>query len=189
MGECEDSLEPTPLYSMLDRGHHSMRKVRTWVAVLGIGVPCVIVAIAMTTNWFSSAGSIYGQVTYKGKPLDRGFVLFYPTDETETDWVVGPIDKNGSYSIHSGWRHHSGKKRFRICIIPRKGKPAAHVDLTGQESHSKVIPVELNSKGDDSHQLVAVDIGFPHRYTNIATSGLQITLGREPVQIDIDLKD
>jgi hypothetical protein len=174
---------------MLDRGCHAMKKVRTWVAVLGIGVPCVIIGLAMTTDLFTPIGSIYGRVTYNGKPLERGFVLFYPTDELSNDWVVGPIGKDGSYFIDSKWRHSSRKTRFRICIIPRKGKPAAHVDLPGEGSQSRVVPVALNSKDADSHTLVAVDMGFPQRYTNIATSGLQITLGREPARIDIDMKD
>ena len=66
-----------------------MKKVRNWVAVLGIGMPFVMIVLAMTTNLFTPTGSIYGQVTYNGNPLDRGFVLFYPTDEKSGDWVVG----------------------------------------------------------------------------------------------------
>lgn len=166
-----------------------MNKVRNWVTLLGIGIPTVMIVLAMTTDFFTPTGSIYGRVTYNGTPLNRGFVLFYPTDEKSGDWVVGAIDKDGSYRIDSKWRHSSGKERFRICIIPRKGKPAAHVDLPGEGSHSRVVPVTLNSKDPDSHPLVAVNLGFPRRFTNIATSGLQITLGREPARIDIDMKD
>jgi hypothetical protein len=173
----------------LDRGHQSMNKVRKWVALLVIIIPCAIIWLAMYTDLFTPTGSIYGRVTYNGTPLDRGFILFYPTDELSSDWIVGTIEKDGSYRIDSKWRHSNGKARFRICIIPRKGRPAAHVDLPGERSHSHVVPVELNSKESDSHPIAVVDAGFPKRFTNITTSGLQITLGREPARIDIDMKD
>ena len=57
------------------------------------------------------------------------------------------------------------------------------------KDRTAVVAVPLNAKDADAHPLVAVDVGFPQRYTNIATSGLQIVLGREPARIDIDLKD
>jgi hypothetical protein len=174
---------------MLDRGHHSMNKTRKWVTGLAIGIPVAMMLIARYSNFFTPTGALYGQVTYNGKPLDRGFVLFYPTDEKSNDWVVGTIDKDGNYRIDAKWRHNPDKMRFRICIIPRKGKPVAHVDVPHQESGSRVVPVALNSKETDAHPLVALDVGFPHRFTNISTSGLQITIGREPARIDIDMKD
>ncbi len=166
-----------------------MNKTRKWVTGLAIGIPVAMILVARYTDFFTPTGALYGRVTYNGKPLDRGFVLFYPTDEKSNDWVVGPIDKEGNYRIDSKWRHNTKEIQFRICIIPRKGKPAAHVDVPHEGSDSRVVPVPLNSKDSDSHPLVALDVGFPNRFTNISTSGLQITLGREPARIDIDMKD
>lgn len=170
-----------------------MNRTRKWVTLLAVGIPFVILVLSMNTQLFSSlfgsTGAIYGRVTYNGKPLERGFVLFYPTDENSADWVVGTIGKDGTYRIESKWRHNTAKKQFRICIVPRRGKPAAHVEVPHEGSGPLTVPVELNSKSSDAHPLVAVNIGFPRRFTNVATSGLQITLGREPARIDIDLKD
>ena len=166
-----------------------MNSVRKRVAFLGVVVPCVLIFLGMNAEVFSPTGALYGQVTYNGKPLDRGFVLFYPTDEKSSDWAVGPIDKDGSYRIEPKWRHISGRTQFRICIVPRKGKPATHMDVPHEGSDSRAVSVPLNSTSSDAHSLVALDVGFPDKYTNIATSGLQISLSREPARIDIDMKD
>lgn len=162
------------------------RKLVRWLV---IGIPAVLILLAMTTNFFTPTGTIYGRVTYNGKPLERGFILFYPADEKCPDWVVGTIDHGGTYRIDSKWRHNSSETRFRICIIPRKMRPSAHQDMRDDGSESRVVPVSLGANHSEPHRPVAVEVGFPKRFTNVLTSGLQITLGREPARIDIDMKD
>lgn len=168
-----------------------MNRTRTWVSALVIIIPCMMITLSMTGafNIFRTTGSIYGRVTFNGRPLERGFVLFYPTHENSNDWTVGAIGKDGTYYIDSKWRLNIEETKYRICVIPRKGRSTAQIELSHDKARTNVVPVTLGDRSADSHQLASVDVGFPKKFTDVATSGLQITLGREPARIDIDLKD
>ncbi len=168
-----------------------MNRTRTWVTAMVVIIPCVMMILSMTGAFdvFRTTGSIRGRVTYNGRPLERGFVLFYPVHENSNDWAIGILGKDGTYHIDSKWRHNTEETKYRICIVPRKGKSTAQIELSHDKSQTNVVPVTLGGRSADSHQLASVDVGFPKKFTDVATSGLQITLGREPARIDIDLKD
>ena len=170
-----------------------MNRIRKQVACLAISIPCLVILPAMNAELFSSVlspqGAIYGRVTYKGKPVDRGFVMFYSTDEKINDWAVGTLDKDGSYCINPGWRHCLGKTQYQISITPQRRRARRHVDHREVEAASHDVASSRDSQSADSHSPALADIGFPRRFTSVRTSGLKITLGTEPARIDIDMKD
>jgi hypothetical protein len=132
-----------------------------------------------------SSGPIHGRVTYNGRPLDGGYVLFEPMDRISNDWAVAPIERDGTYAIDSKWqRQNPGKERFGISVVPKSGMVAAQMPSRSEGANPDEVPMS-----PDSAQSAAVSSGFPSRFTNVRTSGLHVTLGREPARVDIDLKD
>jgi hypothetical protein len=168
-----------------------MNRNRTWVGGLGISAPCVLFTLAMTPGLApTSSGPVHGRVTYNGRPMDGGYILFEPMERDSNQWAVGAIGRGGNYSIDSQWqRGKQGKECFRICVVPNKGTPAAPSPSLCEGASPDEVPMALGSEVPDSGQTVAVDSGFPKRFTNARTSGLHVTLGREPARVDIDLKD
>jgi hypothetical protein len=168
-----------------------MNRIRTWVGGLGISAPCVIIALAMTPGLdLTSSGPVHGRVTYNGRPLDGGYVVFEPAEGNPNEWAVGPIDQDGSYSIDSKWQRGNHERgRFRICVVPENGKPVADMPSPSEGAKAGVVPISLSSEKPDSRRSVAVDCQLPKRFTKVQTSGLHVTLGREPARVDIDLKD
>ncbi|MGP0068659.1 MAG: hypothetical protein ACLQGP_34295 [Isosphaeraceae bacterium] len=49
-------------------------------------------------------------------------------------------------------------------------------------------PDRSNSQDPKTRGLAAVASPIPERFTNIRTSGLQVTLDREATRVDVDLK-
>jgi len=169
-----------------------MNKTRTWVGGLCISAPCVILTLAMTPGPDpTSSGPVHGRVTYNGRLLDGGFILFELMERDSNEWAAGPIEQDGSYAIGSKWpgRKH-GKDRFRICVVPRNSQPVAQMPSPSEEAGPDVAPMALSSQEEpDSQQSGAVESGFPRRFMNARTSGLYVTLGPEPARVDIDLTD
>ncbi len=44
---------------------------------------------------------VYGTVTYQGKPLDHGMVVFIPEQPTPGPQAVGTIQSDGTFRIHT----------------------------------------------------------------------------------------
>jgi hypothetical protein len=168
-----------------------MNKIRTWVGGLSISAPCVFFTLAMTPGLDPTAsGPVHGRVTYNGRPLEGGYILFEPMEMDSNQWAVGAIERGGSYSIDLRWRRgNQGKERFLIAVVPKHWTPATPAPSPSEGASPDNVPMSLGSKDPDSCQSTAMDCGFPKRFTNARTSGLHVTLGREPARVDIDLKD
>ena len=138
----------------------------------------------------TSNGSIHGRVTYNGRPLDGGYILFEPMDRVSSEWAVAPIEQDGTYAIDSKCqRQDPGKERFGIAIVPKHGTAVTQVPSRSDGASPDQVPMSLGSDEPASGPTAAVRSGFPKRFTNRQTSGLHVTLGREAARVNIDLKD
>ncbi|MGP0065384.1 MAG: hypothetical protein ACLQGP_17500 [Isosphaeraceae bacterium] len=168
-----------------------MNRIRTWVGGLGISVPCVILTLAMTPGLDPKSSSpAHGRVTYNGHPLDGGYVLFESAAGNFNDWFVGPIGLDGSYSINSTWpqwKHQAS--RYRISIVPDHGKSEDYNPTLSEDEWSEDVSMSPNFEKLDTGRSGTVDRRLPKRFTDGRTSGLHVTLGREPARVDIELKD
>lgn len=167
-----------------------MNKFRTWMAGLGVSAPCLISLFLLSPSLgLTSSGPVHGRVTYNGHPLHGGQVFFEPVEGEATEWVVGSINPDGSYSCNPKWeRGYWGQSRFRICVLPGPGgiesrmpSPSEAEDEGITMSHACEVPDPLPPEP-------VVD-RFPNRFTKTATSGLSVMLGRDPAYVNIDLKD
>jgi hypothetical protein len=118
----------------------------------------------------SDATSVTGTVKLAdGQPLTAGYVSF----ESATTNVIGPLDKNGHFSlfqIRPGDRVPPGTYRGMIVY-----------DLSSFASAEG-----MNASGDD---IIKKYLPFPVKYTAFDTSGLTVTVEKgKPVKMEIVLE-
>jgi len=141
-----------------------------------------------------SAGRVWGHVSYHGQPVTSGAIFFAPVGPKEGPSTVAKIGQNGIYSVDSNWpRMPNVKGHYKIAILYG----------SFQSANRKVAPRwstrgEPTRPGDDEPSPVPNPsaagrptgaTAFPARFTDIQTSGLQVTLGAEPTRVDVDLSD
>lgn len=135
----------------------------------------MIFALAMSPgiDRVSSSGPVQGRVTFNGRPLDGGYIVFVPIEGNHDGWASASIDQDGHYSLDPQWHRGScGRGQFRIGVIPSNRTLMAH-----------------SSEVAGSRQSAGALHQFPGRYINWRTSGLQVTLGCESARVEIELKD
>jgi hypothetical protein len=165
-----------------------MRRIRLWVACGSALVAswALFMAGMLPGSDFTTAGPVWGCVSYQGHRLTSGAVLFFPMEKGRGDWKIASILPNGTYSIGARWNERGpGKSRYKICVVPdgRQLAPA------WKESPSaRAIPASLDAESA-APRPAADETAFPRRFCEIETSNLEVSLGREPARIDIDLKD
>jgi len=76
-----------------------------WAAAsLGVIAPVLLAAAGCGSGESLPLGTVEGQVTYQGKPLDHGRVVFTPDKGTTGPQAVGQIQSDGSFSMETGDR-------------------------------------------------------------------------------------
>jgi hypothetical protein len=168
-----------------------MMRNRTWIGVLGVSAPCVILALAMNPGQeHTSSGQVHGRVTYNGCPLEGGYVLFDSDDGNPDDWAAGPIEKDGHYSVNPKWQRASHEKqRFRISVRPRNWTLTTPMPSMSEDEEPEGVRMSDSSEDLGDLRSASVEHPFPERFTNSRTSGLQVTLGHGPAHVEIELKD
>lgn len=110
----------------------------------------IVVALAMLTLSACGGGTggrygVSGSVTFKGKPLQEGNILFISTEGSPTQ--AGGVIINGKYKIAAAQGLAPGK--YKVSISAGDGKtPAADPDAppgpSGNFSSKELIPPEYN---------------------------------------------
>jgi hypothetical protein len=170
-----------------------MKTIRLRIAVLGCIAPSIIAMLMLTHEVDCTAcGPVWGRVTYNGRPLEEGAVYFDPIEAQDNDPALGPIGKDGSYSIDPKWhRGHPEKARFRICVIPYRNTvtPGDRWRSPSEEPRPDTDPASLRDETLGAREPMLVAFPVPKRFTKIETSGLAVTLDRHSARVDVDLKD
>jgi len=164
-----------------------MRSQRSWALplVVLLGAFAVLNALLTPGCGVSSASSdsvqVWGRVTYGGKPVPGGVVIFKP-EASQTNWGVGPIDEKGAFKISSYMA--SGQLQpgpYKIFITPPRVRPTQVG--SNPKDRDAAAPVASPPETDKSR------FGIPERFLRPQSSGLLVTLEKEGNRIDIDLKD
>jgi hypothetical protein len=150
-----------------------------WLTWLG---PIIGAALVAPGCGGSSASSnsvqVWGRVTYNGKPVQYGWLVFQPTRTSKSNWAFGVISEGGKYSLapsQSDVVLNPG--RFEVYIRP----PTVH------DKYKRA-----GSDEEESDQLaiaIATFYPVPQRFFSHETSGLWVDIGDEPTRVDIDLRD
>jgi hypothetical protein len=111
-------------------------------------------------------GDVSGKVTYQGRPLVYGTVMFLGRDNLP---VMGPIRPDGSYTVTGVLVGEA-----QVAVNSPDPLPAQRVDKRGRAMTSPV----------DRSQWFPI----PEDYGDPRKSGLQCPVGRGQTPYDIDLK-
>lgn len=190
-----------------------MKNARFWTGlVFCTGLPLSLVMGTVGRDSMKSS-SVYGKVSYNGRPLSSGLVLFESLDRVRSPDIVALIDHEGRFNGRAEWQlNPPGRTQFRIHVYPdprenqdspilapagNSGNPAeermreilSHRVSMGNgmavvEEGPASIDVETPGPNDESRM---EDGGLPTR--NRPMRRPEIWLGPEPTHIDIDLKD
>jgi hypothetical protein len=170
-----------------------MRTTRLWMArALVVAAAGVVLMIVGVPGCDSSSGPVSGRVSYNGRPVTGGLVLFYPVGGVTDGIGSGRIDKNGVYSVNPDWLR-PGMGQYRICVLPGDGPRLIHrhpMRRANRPSHVVLAsfgPEPTDSEDEDEEE--TEEERFLSRYGNVEASILEVSLGPESACIDIDIKD
>ncbi len=126
-------------------------------------------------------GQLHGTVTYKGKPLTNGMVIFMGADQQSH---IADLDQNGSYKID---RIPFGP--VKVAIQQQQPRPASRPkpsasNTKGGMSESKDAPRETEAPPEPKQSGVIV----PVIYNNAETSGLTFEMKEGNQEWNGDLK-
>jgi len=125
--------------------------------------------------------SVSGKVIYKGAPVEKGTIVFEPTDFTKSKVASGTIE-NGYYTLSTTGESKDGALPgdYKVCIISKV------VDMSG---------VEANRNGgagrqDDVYKAEQkAQRLIPKKYEQSATSGLTAKVEEKSNSKDFELTD
>ncbi len=154
-------------------------RTSSWLTWLGAIIAAALVAPGCGGSPASSSSvQVWGRVTYNGKPVGYGDIIFRPAPTNKSNWGVGMISEDGKYSLPAdvnGVVLEPG--RFEIFIKPPSPhEMRKHGVLSEEESDERAIAI-------------AATYPVPKRFFASETSGLWVDLEREPTRVDIDLRD
>jgi hypothetical protein len=167
-----------------------MKKSRFWFGVGLVVFPVLVGALLFApTLRLTGRGPVEGFVSFHGRPLAGGSILFVPADPNHAQWAHAWIDESGHYRIGSGWDRggSSNGKPFRICVIPNSHSMGTTAHGSQGDSTAQSFDAAWWGLGNVAFPTPPSGSGFPRRLSNPATTGLKVRIGSEPSRIDVTL--
>jgi hypothetical protein len=165
-----------------------MQKARFWFGTALVVIPLMVCAFLFTPGFrLTRSGPVEGWVSFHGRPLAGGSILFVPEDSKEREWALAWIDEKGHYVIGSGWTRDAAgtKTRFRICVIPDTHEATAKARPRAESGGA--VDAAWWGVGDVAFPTPSGKTEFPPRLSNPRTTQLAVDLGTEPARIDVAL--
>jgi hypothetical protein len=185
-----------------------MKTERYW---MGVGMfTCFVMGIfiAVFGGWLTPRGVIDGTVTYRGRPVSGGMVVFASLD-LRSDSGTARIDAKGHFVCPWWWkRDNAGESRFQIRLVPDpRLRSVAGPATSSKDSQSDRGPVV-----DDPARSAEREFTTRVLHTSMGTDAtvstrrlgelpgelppstaqlkvMEVLLGPESAHIDIDLGD
>ncbi len=139
--------------------------------VLALFVFCTVVLFVSGCG--SKQGGAFGRVTYKGKELTHGTVVFHGKNGIP---VNAAIDGSGNYEVKGV---AAGETMVTVVQLPKDHKSPAELRKEYEAAGKKMSP-ELFAPPKSL---------IPVRYNNAETSNLKVTITSGKVNFDIPLVD
>ena len=117
-----------PFVGCLPRDYQIMSSRTLWAVFLlclvGSWAVLMIMAIA-GLNVFAD-GRVGGRVTFNGKPMTGGLVVFSPVRSGQGEGTSALIKRDGHYTVDRSWRKTEGQPtRYEICVYSPRGASRA----------------------------------------------------------------
>jgi hypothetical protein len=167
-----------------------MNKARFWFGTVTLVVPVLLIALAFAPGIrLIPRGPVEGRVSYHGRPLAGGSILFVPEDSRQAQCAYAWIDDDGHYVIGPGWRREGsgGKSRFRICVIPDSHETAGRASQGARDKDGGGVATVWFGSSDLVFPAPSPASGFPQGLNNPKTTKLEVQLGAEATRIDVAL--
>jgi hypothetical protein len=107
----------------------------------------VLTILATGCNSGPRLSRLYGEVSYQGKPIEKGTIEFVPIDGTQGPSTGGPI-VNGRYEVLAAHgAREGGVYQVQITALKKTGKTIANImDANGppMELEDNFIPPKYN---------------------------------------------
>jgi len=132
--------------------------VKIWFA-MSLGMSVVATGCGQRSGLDMEA--VNGTVTYQGRPLQHGQVVFMPETGTPGPPGVGAIEKDGSFSIRTANKEGAAVGRHRVTVQCRRDKRPDEVG--GMNVTEPIIPVRY-MKVDSSPLFYEVQSNSGHVY-------------------------
>jgi len=158
----------------------AMRSV-SWVVALTTGAGFGLCSPGCGVSTASpNTPQVSGRVTYEGKPVTGGSIVFVPSDRSKACWGAGGIQSDGSFSIDPNLSS-ALLERGRYDIVLR---PSSSL---WQPRHSRLADLEESGSHQDKQAEVKSTLGIPERFSDLETSGLWVNLERDSNWVEIKL--
>ncbi len=159
-----------------------MKRDRFWFGTAMVAVPMLFFLASMSPGIaLTRSGPVEGHVSFHGRPLAGGSILFVPEDTRQGVWAMAWIDEDGYYTIDSAWtrKASASKMRYRICLMPDSHKMA----VKGRRK----LAMKTSWSGTGTVGFPAPDAssGFPAQVCDPKTTRFEAVLGTEPAQVDV----
>ena len=164
-----------------------MKRARFWFGAVALGAPVLLVVLSLTPGLrLTHSGPVEGWVSFHGRPLAWGSILFVPDDAKLTQWAHAWTDENGHYVIDSDWCRDGahGKTHYRICVIP--DSHASRRQAARRQGGAGFRSAWCGS-GNVAFPPPSAATGFPQRLCDPKTTRLEVQLGSEPSRVDVAL--
>ena len=198
-----------PLPNTLDLGHFAMQTTRFWVGAIALTVVAAGILIATSGSDRIESGPVQGRVTYNGRPVTGGAILFISEDRRRSDDRWFWIDRSGHYECGTDWRRGRSARRsstFAWSWTPastRRGCSRRDLPARGCRLRTDGLSPWLGRGGGPAP--IAMPVVYPaarppgpptantpataRHFGNPNTTELAVHLGPEPAIINVDLTD
>jgi hypothetical protein len=155
-----------------------------WLMMVILGTACSLFLLpgCEVSTASPDVAHVAGRVTFEGRPVKGGAVVFIPSDVSNSFWGAGVIRPDGRFVINRG-QSEENLVRGRYDIIVRPGfsdrrEKQAKSQEAGQSESAKSEQAETTPKPE-----------IPERYQDVKTSGLWVNLERDSNWVEINLQE
>ena len=140
---------------------------KSWLICVGL---CCLFAIGCGNDGKPRRVPVAGVITYNGKPVPEGDVVFVPVDAAKGFRARGKANKNGQFTLTTFDEGDGAVPgEYKVTIFAYR-------------------PVEPKRDGD----MIAPRVGLPavpKKYFDQQTTDLSATVGDDATEVQLDLKD
>jgi hypothetical protein len=164
-----------------------MQRERFWFGMALVIAPVLLLLLTITPGIEEDqSGPVEGHVSFHGRPLAGGTIMFIPKDSSRISWAMGGIDESGHYEIGSDWHREllKGKAGYRICVMPDYRTTSGRISQGPDRAQTGGTQSGTKAAG---YPNMSVASGFPQQLTDPQTTRLEVRLDSGPAQVDIAL--
>jgi hypothetical protein len=172
-----------------------MHRARFWIGVLILTSPFAGFVVSDYGRLLAAAPTVDGRVMYHGRPVKDTWVTLEASDREQSGDMIGRTDREGYFRCRPQWWNPSNQRLafdIRVYPDPRRARREAPSSSLGAEPASAV------RGGDGGKRRVALASMSMVRQTPPAVARIlrrpdhkpiEVSIGSEPVYLDIDVKD